>query len=119
MGTVNVQQTIPQEIVNFAVEALSVPSDYRTYICLNKVRDDIVRCWKPLPQILDSDGVPQPPPSSPSEDRTFEVVLIRLQGFGHCESYADVAYCKNTNTLVFGKFRYLVDDASKFYFELL
>lgn len=110
MQTVDVQQIISQEIIDAAIAAFDVPSDYSTYIDLNKMRGDPVLCWKHETQLLASDFIPRSPSSRPLERNTFKVYLARLQGFANRESYADVAYCKDTNTLVFGKFRLIADD---------
>ena len=110
METVETQQVIPQEIIDAAIAVFNAPSDYDIYVNLKMMEGDRIRCWKPVPQLLVSDDVPRSPSFPSPEDRIYEVWLIRLQGFANRESYANAAYCKNTNTLVFGSFSLVTDD---------
>lgn len=107
MQTVETWQLIPQEIIDAAIAVFNVPSDYRTYIDRNLSVGSIIYLWKDYPdQIVVTDASLR---SRPPEAQNFRSRLKRIKGFSNPESYADVVYCKNTNTLVFGSFS-LVDD---------
>ena len=94
------ENLIPQEIIEAAIAVFNVPSDYRTYIDSSLSEGSIVYLWKDYPdQIVVTDASLR---SRPLNAQNFRSRLKRIKGFPDPESFADVAYCKNTNTLVFG-----------------